>query len=90
MENLNKSNECLKRKQVNMTDYEDNEEKGFEIEELNDSDFAEEHGESVICIVQKLLCNQKALDTTQRYQIFCSRYSIKSIVCNLFIDNESY
>ena len=38
------SNERSKRKQVNMADYEDNEE-GFGIEELNDSDFVEELGE---------------------------------------------
>ena len=25
----------------------------------------------------------------QRYQIFCSRYSVKSKMCNLFIDNEN-
>ena len=46
-----RSNECPKRKQVNMADYENNEEEGFEIEELNDFDFAEEHGESATCVV---------------------------------------
>jgi len=52
-----------------MADYEDGEEE-VEIEELNDFDFAEEQGDSVACVVQILLCNQMALDTTQRYQIF--------------------
>jgi len=50
--------------------YEDEEEKEFEIEEPNDSDFAVEHVESTTCVVQILLCNQKASDTMQRYQIF--------------------
>jgi len=40
-----------------MTDYEDDEEEGFEIEELNDSDFVGEHGKTVTCVVQRLLCN---------------------------------
>jgi len=36
-------------------------EDGVEIEtEPEDSDFAEEHGESATCVVQRLLCNQKA------------------------------
>jgi len=35
--------------------------------EPEDSDFAEEHGESAICVVQRLLCNQKAPDTAQRH-----------------------
>ena len=34
-----------------MTNYEDDEEEGFEIEELNDFNFPDEHGESAACIV---------------------------------------
>ena len=60
-----KSNDCPKRKQVNIADYEDDEDEKFEIEELNNSDFADEHGESATCVVQRLLCNQKGPDTTQ-------------------------
>jgi len=65
---------------------------GGEVEietEPEDSDFAVEHGESATCVVQQLLCNQKALDTTQRHQIFYSRCSAKNKVCNLIIDNGS-
>ena len=53
-----------------MADYEDNEEEEIEIEKSNDSDYADEHRESITCVVQILLCNQKASDTMQRYQIF--------------------
>jgi len=84
-----KSNECPKEKQVNMVDYEDDEEEGFEIEKRNDFDFADEHREFGTCVAQRLLCNQKAPDTTQRHQIFYSRCSVKSKVCNLIIDNGS-
>jgi len=49
-----KSNECPKRRQVNMADYEDENEVKIEIEP-EDSDFAEEHRESAACVVQWLL-----------------------------------
>jgi len=40
VESLNTSSlNALKKKQVNMADYEDDEKEGFEIKELNDSDF---------------------------------------------------
>jgi len=45
-----------------MTDYE---EEDVLIEtEPEDFDFVEEHGESVACVVQKVLCNQKVPDIT--------------------------
>ena len=72
-----KSNKCPKRKQVNIMDYRD-EGEGVVIEEGSDSDFAEEHGDPIACVVQKLLCNQKVPNTTQRHQIFYSRYSVKA------------
>jgi len=83
------SNECPKRKQVNLSDYEDDGEEEVEIEDLGEIDFAEEQEDSVTCVVQRLLCNQKAPDTTQRHQIFYSRCSIKNKVYNLIIDNGS-
>ena len=57
-----RSNECLKRKQVNVANYRDDE--GVMIEDEIDSDFAEENGDLVVYIVQRLLCNQKSPDTT--------------------------
>ena len=65
------------------------EDEGVIIEDASDSDFVEEHGDSVAYVVQKLLCNQKIPDTTQRHQIFYSRCSVKNKVCNLIIDNGS-
>jgi len=72
-----------------MADYEDDEREEFKIEELNSFDFADEHGECTTCVVQKLMCNQKAPDTMQWLQIFYSRCSVGSKVCNLIIDNKS-
>ena len=52
-----RSNECPKMKQANIADYRD-EGEGVMIEEASDSDFAQEHGDHVARVVQKLLCNQ--------------------------------
>ena len=41
--------------------------------EPEDSDFVEEHGDHVACVIQKVLCNQKVPDTTQQHQILYSR-----------------
>jgi len=72
-----------------MVDYEDDGEEEVVIEDLNDSNFAEEQEDFVACVVQKLLCNQKAPDTTQQHQIFYSRCSVKNKVCNIIIDNKN-
>jgi len=58
--------------------------------EPEDSDFVEEHGDPVACVIQKVLCSQKISDSTQRHQIFYSRCSVKDKVCNFIIDNGSY
>jgi len=59
-----------------MADYEEEEEVLIEIES-EDSDFVEEHGEPVACAVQKVFCNEKIPDTTQQYQNFYSRCSVR-------------
>ena len=53
-----KSNECPRRRQINMADYEDEDKVKIETE-YEDSDFAEEHGDSSTYMVQQLLYNQK-------------------------------
>ena len=70
-----------------MANYEGEDEVQFETQP-EDSDFAEEHGDLVAYVVQKLLHNQKIPNTTQRHQIFYSWYSVKDKICNLIIDNE--
>jgi len=59
-----RSNECPKRRQVNKTDYEGEDEVEI-VTEPEDSNFAEEYRESDTSVVQQLLCNQKNPDTTQ-------------------------
>jgi len=58
--------------------------------ELEDSNFIEEHGNLVACVIQKVPCSQKIPDTMQRHQIFYSRCSIKDKIYNFIIDNESW
>ena len=70
-----------------MAGYKDDGEKKVKIEKLNDPNFVEEQGDYIACVVQRLLCNQKAPDSTQRHQIFYSKSSVKSKVRNLIIDN---
>jgi len=48
-----------------MEDYEEEDDVLIETE-LEDSDFAQEQGDPVTCVVQRLLCNQKNPDTTQQ------------------------
>ena len=59
-----KTNECPKKRQVNMADYEDDVKFKTEPE---DFDFAEEHRKSATYVVQLLLYNPKTPDTTQQY-----------------------
>jgi len=58
-----KSHECPRRRQVDIANYEDEDEVKIE-SESEDSDFVEKHEESATCMVQQLLYNQKA---TRRY-----------------------
>jgi len=53
-ESGHKSNECPKRRQVNMADYEEEDDVLIETE-LEDSDLVEEHDNPVACVIQKVL-----------------------------------
>jgi len=55
-EHGHKSNECSKKRQVNMTDYEGKDRVEI-VTESEDTDFVEEYGESATCVVQRLLYN---------------------------------
>ena len=71
-----------------MADYEEEEDDMLIETKPGDSDFVEEHG--VACVVQKVFCNQKIPNITQRHQIFYSTGSVKVKFCDLIIDNGSY
>jgi len=77
----------MKKRPINIENYEEENDVLIETE-TEDSDFVEEHGDPVVCVIQKVLCRQKIPDTTQRHQIFYSRCAIKDKV-NLIIDNRS-
>ena len=71
-----------------MAGYEDEDELLIEIEP-KDSEFVKKEGKAATCVIQRLLCNQKNPDITQRRQIFYSSCLVKNKVCNLIIDNNS-
>jgi len=71
-----RSNECPKRRPVNVAGYEEEYNVLIEIEP-EDSDFAEKHGDLVTCVIQIVLCRQKIPDIIQRHQIFYSRCSVR-------------
>jgi len=74
-------------RQANVAEYEGEDEVEIETEP-EDSDLAEEYRESATFVLQQLICNQKNPDTTQWHQIFYSRCSVKSKVCNFIINME--
>lgn len=84
-----KSNVCPQRRQVGLTSHEDgNGNEHSTQDDLEGTKFAEEEGDQVSCVVQKLLFSPK-LDSSQRNRIFHSKCSLNQKVCNLIIDNRS-
>ena len=52
--------------QINIADYEEEDDVLVETDP-EDSDFVEEHGDPVSCVIQIVLCSQMIPDTTQRH-----------------------
>uniref|UniRef100_A0A6N2LGG3 Reverse transcriptase n=1 Tax=Salix viminalis TaxID=40686 RepID=A0A6N2LGG3_SALVM len=90
-----RSNECPARRPVNLVDAgmddEDNyvEEESRMVELLEGAEVAEEEGEFVNCVVQRVLCSTKVENPSQRNNIFKSCCSVQGKVCDLIVDTSS-
>ena len=92
-----RSNECPARKSVNFIDaedYEGEDEQNFEEggdkdEFLEGADIAEEQGEPVNFVIQRVMCSTKLEDSTQRNNIFKTCCSVQGKVCDLIVDSGS-
>nr|GLL48175.1 uncharacterized protein LOC109163967 [Ipomoea trifida] len=83
-----RSNECRARKYVNMVEEQDEFDEEGDINE-GEVEVAEEVGEHLNCVVQRLLYTTKKNNPAQRNNIFRAHCSVLGKVCKLIIDNGS-
>lgn len=88
-----RSNTCPERRPLNFVE-DTNDEDELEYEANNDrienyegAEFAEDEGELVTCVVQRVLCTAK--QTSQINKLFCSFCSVNRRVCTLIVDSGS-
>nr|GMD29224.1 transposon Ty3-I Gag-Pol polyprotein [Ipomoea batatas] len=83
-----RSNECRATKYVNMVEEQDEFDEEGDINE-GEVEVAEEVGEHLNCVVQRLLYSTEKNNPAQRNNIFRAHCSVLGKVCKLIIDNGS-
>ena len=83
------SNECPKRKVVNVVEKDDDVVENEVCGPDRDNDYEEYEQEEYTCVMRKFMLSSKCSDETQHYKLFCTRCTVKASLCDLIIDSGS-
>ena len=84
-----RSNECPKRKAVNVVEKDDDVAEDEVCEPDGDDDYEDYGQEEYNCVVRKLMLSPKCNDDTQRHKLFRTRCTVQGSLCDLIIDGGS-
>ena len=84
-----RSNECPKRKAMNVVEKDDDAVENEVYEPDGDDDYEEYEQEEYTCVVRKLMLSPKCGDETQRHKLFRTRCIVQRSLCDLIIDSGS-
>ena len=84
-----RSNECPKRKAVNVVEKDDDVVENEVCGPHGDDDYEEYKQEEYTCVVRKLMLSLKCGDETQRHKLIHTRCTVQGSLCDLIIDSGS-
>ena len=84
-----RSNECLKRKAVNVVEKDDDVIENEVCGPDGDDDYEEYEQEEYTCVMKKFMLSLKCGDETQCHELFRTRCTVQGSLCDLIIDSGS-